>query len=51
MTRRAAFALATVRPDEEAVMAVAADRERCVGRGMCTSIGPDVFEMDDDSQP
>ena len=31
-------------------MRVGADRERWVRSWMCTSIGPDVFELDDDSE-
>lgn len=28
-------------------MRVVVDRDRCVGSGMCTSIAPGVFELDD----
>ncbi len=27
---------------------VQVDRERCVGSGVCESLAPDVFEVDDD---
>jgi ferredoxin len=27
---------------------VQVDRERCVGSGVCESLAPDVFEIDDD---
>ena len=29
-------------------MRVAVDRDRCIGSGMCTTIAPALFDMDDD---
>ncbi|MFI6047320.1 ferredoxin [Nocardia sp. NPDC051321] len=29
-------------------MRISADRERCVGSGMCALIAPDIFDQDDD---
>jgi len=29
------------------VMKVAVDRKRCIASGMCTSIAPELFELDD----
>jgi ferredoxin len=30
------------------VVKIVIDRRECVGSGMCTSIAPDVFELDDE---
>ena len=29
-------------------MRVSVDRDRCIGSGMCTTIAPALFDMDDD---
>jgi ferredoxin len=34
--------------DEGAAMRVTADRQVCVGAGMCVLTAPDVFDQDDD---
>ncbi len=31
-------------------MKVSIDKEACIGCGVCVSIAPDVFEMDDDGK-
>jgi len=32
----------------EATVRIDADRERCIGAGMCALTAPDVFDQDDD---
>jgi ferredoxin len=34
---------------EMSTMKIVADRDRCIGAGMCVMNAPDVFDQDDDS--
>ena len=34
--------------DEEATVKIVVDWDKCTGMGMCESLAPDVFEVDDD---